>query len=62
MKAAEGKSTGSFSEAYRLIAIFRVTNPDYFFSRFRKNEPGLKCPSATSASAKQQEEIRVIPT
>jgi hypothetical protein len=36
MKAAEGKSTGSFSKVYRLIALARVTNPDYFFRDFAK--------------------------
>jgi hypothetical protein len=36
MKAAEGKSTGSFSKAYRLIALFRVAKPDHFFRDFAK--------------------------
>jgi hypothetical protein len=36
MKAAEGKNTDSFSKACRLIALFRVANPDYFFRDFAK--------------------------
>jgi len=36
MKAAEGKSIGGFRKAYRLIALFRVANPDHFFRDFAK--------------------------